>query len=338
MKSALVTGAGGFAGTHLCLFLLSKGYRVIALDRSGKSVSNINKLYNFYSTIDDAFIKDISAGYNDKLITVQADLNRLAVTDFSGIRSENLESVYHLAGMAFVPDGWKDPVSVLDANTAATVRLAQALTDCGFSGTFVYAGSGDVYGPGRADPDSACKETDELIMKNPYAASKRSAELFLTAMPSNERPFQVVLARPFNHIGPAQSEQFVVPSFLLRIRNSIQSGEKVIRAGDLQSGRDFTDVRDVAAAYFTLAQKGKNREVYNICSSNCIRIGELLRMAMEVQNAELEFDIDQSLLRPDGVGYRIGDYSKLASLDWHPKIPLKKTLTDTLRFLEYSKL
>lgn len=335
MKRALITGAGGFAGSHLSLCLLKKGYHLIAIDRSGSSILKIKELYNFYKSVGDPFIQNLDVDLESRIHSIEKDLNHLEKADLEPFECKNLDSVFHLAGMAFVPDGWKDPAGILKQNSYNTVKLAQIVTDLGFSGSFVFASSGDVYGPGSKSPDVMMRETDALQIITPYSASKRSAELFLMSMPESNRKFNPVIARPFNHIGPAQSLQFVVPSFLVRIAKAKINKESQISVGDLQSGRDFTDVRDVAEAYCTLAEKAESGE-YNICSSNCIRIGELLRMAMEIQEVELEFEIDQSLLRPDGPGYRIGSYEKLANLGWMPEVPLRKTLSDTLAYLRFS--
>ena len=189
--------------------------------------------------------------------------------------------VMHLAAQSFVPNSVADPRTTYDVNFFGTLNLLEALRAEGFAGRLLYVGSGDVYG--RVDASSLpVGETQPLRPRNPYSVSKAAAEL-LCYQWSQRAGFDIVLARPFNHLGPGQAEWFVASDFAKQLAE-IKRGrrEPVVRVGSIDVTRDFTDVRDVVRAYFLLLAGGTNGEVYNVCSGREHSIRTILKRLIEL--------------------------------------------------------
>jgi len=195
--------------------------------------------------------------------------------------AEPPDAVIHLAAQSFVPDAFRDPRSTFEINVLGTLNLLQALRAAGFVGRMVYVGTGDVYG--RVDERSLpVGESAVPEPRNPYAVSKLAAEALCRQWSFTERT-DVMLARPFNHIGWGQSEHFVVSDFARQIV-AIKRHRRppVVEVGDIDVTRDFTDVEDVVHAYFALLEHGAPGTTYNVCSgreqsirATLVRLAEL---------------------------------------------------------------
>ncbi|MBL8020904.1 MAG: GDP-mannose 4,6-dehydratase [Leptospirales bacterium] len=316
MKHALITGSRGFVGTHLARHLLNEGYRVSGLDRPGSGQVRPRWLSAIYSDLNKSV---------ESIDSTMEDCKSLGKI----FASNNFDAVFHLAGTAFVPEGWKDPAGVIENNTVVPVRLFQAARDNGFKGTIVFASSGEVYGVKGTMP---ILESQPVAPGNPYAESKRAAEQFIPYF--CEQGMRIVIARPFNHIGPGQRENFVVPSFLARIAEAQSQNKSSISVGDLESERDFADVRDVAQAYQILAERGESGEIYNICSGQPVPIRRVLDLAIEVTGSKIVPVTDPALLRPDGRSIRFGSSSKLNALGWKQRYSLKQSVQDTWKAMQ----
>jgi len=161
--------------------------------------------------------------------------------------------VLHLAGLSFVPDSFKSPEATFDINFLGTLRLLEALAERGFSGRFLFVSSGDAYGATGLE-NMPITESLPLRPRSPYAVSKAAAEA-LCFQWSQTGPFEVVIARPFNHIGAGQSPNFAISDFARQIaRISAGQQEAVINVGNIEVTRDFSDVNDVLRAYALLLQ------------------------------------------------------------------------------------
>lgn len=313
MKKAIVTGARGFAGTHLTAALLEKGYSVLSLDRSNVGWPSWARMT--YPQTD----------FN----SVQEQISALASTDeLKEILSASDAEVYHLAGSAFVPESWEKTAHTVESNTLVPVRLFEAARDSGFRGRIVFVSSGEVYG----SQPRAFRETDQPCPDTPYAQSKLAAESFVPFFV--KQGVSIVISRSFNHIGPGQRHSFVVPSFLSRIRDAMKQGSTSIKTGDLDSGRDFLDVRDVAQAYLLLAEKGEAGSVYNVCSGQATRIRTILDTALRVCGANLTAEMDPSLLRKEGRQDRWGSNDRLRSLGWQRRFNIERTIEDTWKVIQ----
>jgi GDP-4-dehydro-6-deoxy-D-mannose reductase len=294
---ALVTGASGFVGTHLVEHLIGEGDEVTGLDRHGAQ---------------GAHGVDVTDG----------DATREAVAAASP------EVVYHLAGWANVGTSWKHPVEVFEANAVGTLHVLLACRDAGVRRVLV-VGSADLYG--KVEPQELpLTETSPLRPTSPYAASKAAAEdLALQAHLGFE--LETVCARPFNHLGPGQSEGFVAPGLAARIARAERDGQRSIPVGNLSARRDFTDVRDVVRAYRLMIERATPGEVYNVCSGVDVSIDDLAARLLGLAGGDLELETDPELLRPVDLPVLRGDAAKLTeATGWTPEIPLEQTLSDLL--------
>jgi GDP-4-dehydro-6-deoxy-D-mannose reductase len=242
--------------------------------------------------------------------------------------------VIHLAAQSAVPDALRDPETTLSVNLLGTLHLLQALDAHGFRGQLLYVGSGDVYGNVPED----CLPVNETWLphpRNPYAVSKLAAEALCWQWHASEG-MRVVLARPFNHIGPGQSDRFVVSSIarqLAEIRRGTRSG--VIRVGRLDTSRDFTDVRDVVDAYLALLRHGEPGEVYNVCSGVERAIGSILEQLIVLAGVDVRAEEEQARVRSSEQIRMRGDPGKLIrATGWQPKIPIEVSLFEVLAYWE----
>lgn len=235
-------------------------------------------------------------------------------------QENQVEGVVHLAGQSFIPEAIKDPKRTFEVNFMGTHHLLQALKETGFKGRFLYVSSGDVYGPVAELP------VDENRLPrpvNPYGVSKVAAE----ALCFQAWPFEIVLARPFNTIGPGQKEMFAIAQFAKQVVENAAS----IELGDGEVTRDFTDVRDVTRAFALLLEKGRDREIYNVCSgverSLCSAVEEMLALCQ--RKAPIVFTHEK--IRQEQPKRVVGSRAKIkAHIGWEPLIPMSETLRDIL--------
>jgi GDP-4-dehydro-6-deoxy-D-mannose reductase len=248
------------------------------------------------------------------------------------------DAVVHLAGQTFVPEAFRDPQRTLQINLLGTLNLLQALKRRGFCGTFLYVSSGDVYGQVEEKnlPISECLAPRP---RNPYAVSKVAAEL-LCQQWSYSEPWRIVIARPFNHIGPGQGESFVIPSMarqLIRVRQGLQPAQ--LEVGDVDVTRDFLDVRDVLQAYLALLEHGRNGEIYNVCSGVEWRVRDLIMQMAGLTGVEVELVQDASRLRLSEQRRVVGCSNKLQKeTGWKPGVSITKTLQSVLSDWEAREL
>jgi GDP-4-dehydro-6-deoxy-D-mannose reductase len=171
-------------------------------------------------------------------------------------------------------------------------------------------------------------ESAELLPANPYAASKAAAEAIALAW-ARSYDLDVIVARPFNHIGPGQDQRFVVASFAQQLATIAAGGPPLLHVGNLKAERDFLDVRDVAEAYIALLAYGRGGEVYNICSGRSVRIQEVLRQLIAIARVPVEVREDPERMRPSDLPVLVGYASKLrTATGWEPKRSLAQTLRD----------
>jgi len=308
----LITGITGFAGSHLADLLVSEGYAVsgIALTSDPRNLWHVHQQTSLaHGDIRNA--KEIA----NILAEVKPD------------------HIYHLAGVAFVPDAEADPKIVYDINVLGTLNLLEAVRTTRPNAKILIVGSGEVYGH---VPEAALPVNEEYPLKptSPYGVTKACADM-MAYQYATAYKMRVIRVRPFNHIGPRQSEQFVCSSFAKQIVEIEQGIRKpLLHVGNLEARRDFTDVRDVVRAYRTLLKKVDGGEVYNIGSNKAWKIGEIVAMligASRVKGIVLE---QQSLrLRSNDVPAMCCDASKVEkAIGWRPGIPIERTLQDLLNY------
>ncbi|MDF3843095.1 GDP-mannose 4,6-dehydratase [Pseudomonas citronellolis] len=255
------------------------------------------------------------------------------LTDPEAVRagySQRPDTVIHLAGQTFVPEAFRDPAGTLQVNLLGTLNLLQALKALDFSGDFLYVSSGDIYG----QVDEAHLPIREDLLpapRNPYAVSKLAAEHLCLQWGMTEG-WRVMIARPFNHVGAGQKENFVIASAarqIALIRAGLQ--EPRLLVGDIDVSRDFLDVRDVVSAYFALLEGGRPGQVYNVCSGEERRIRDLIQQLADLAQVEIELVQDPARMRRAEQRRVCGSHSKLhEATGWKPDITINQTLTAIL--------
>jgi GDP-4-dehydro-6-deoxy-D-mannose reductase len=294
MKKLLVTGLNGFVGGHLQALLATAAYASWQLINAQP-----------YDLLDSGTLN-------------------------TWLQEECPDAVIHLAGQTFVPEAFRDPQRTLEVNLLGTLNLLQALKRRGFSGTFLYVSSGDVYGQ-VAEGDLPVVETLAPRPRNPYAVSKVAAEL-LCQQWSYTEPWRIIVARPFNHIGPGQGESFVIPSMarqLVRVRQGLQPAQLAV--GDVDVTRDFLDVKDVLQAYLALLEHGRNGEIYNVCSGVEQRVRDLIMQMAHLAGVEVDLLQDASRMRLSEQRRVVGCSKKLQKeTGWKPGTSITETLQSVL--------
>jgi GDP-4-dehydro-6-deoxy-D-mannose reductase len=240
------------------------------------------------------------------------------------------EAVIHLAAQSSVPDSFRAPKETFQINFLGTLNLLEALKLSRFAGRFLFVGSGDVYGL-VPDTDLPVVEDYPLHPRNPYAASKVAAEALCYQWSQTER-IEIVMARPFNHCGPGQNDRFVIGNLSKQVRR-IRLGlhPPVLHVGDIDVSRDFTDVRDVVRAYHLLLLRGRNGQIYNVCSGKQYCVRELMTSMLRIAGIEPQIEDDKERFRIAEQRNMCGSLTKISEeIGWQPKIPIVQSLTDVL--------
>lgn len=297
--SVLVTGANGFVGRHLIAALTDADRQPVGVDRS-----------NGVDVLDEAGL--------------DACLDAARPTQ-----------LIHLAGDADVGGSWNHPRSTFETNALGTLNVIESARRIGV-GRMVIVSSADVYGSVTPD-ELPLTEMSPVRPHSPYAASKVAAEV-IAMQQQRSWDLDLVVVRPFNHIGPGQSTRFVAPSIALQIARAEQielsgtgDAPHPIPVGNLDARRDLTDVRDVVAAYLTLLDHGTPGTVYNVCSGSTTRIGDLADMLIARSSVPVELVIDPTRVRPVDLPVLCGSAQRLTdATGWAPRIPLTTSLDDIL--------
>jgi GDP-4-dehydro-6-deoxy-D-mannose reductase len=244
------------------------------------------------------------------------------------------DAVIHLAAQSFVPRSFENPAETFDINFLGTFHLLEALKKANFSGTFLYVGSADVYG---AVPIKCLPITEDrpLWPRSPYAVSKMAAEALCFQWSLSE-PFKIIMARPFNHIGPGQREEFAVSGFAKQlIEIKLGRRKPVLRVGDLEVTRDFTDVRDIVRAYKALLEFGETGKAYNVCSGKELAIKDIVTKLVEIAGLNVTVENDPGLFRLTEQRRHAGCYCRLRrKTGWRPSIEIEQSLREILHYWE----
>lgn len=303
-----ITGATGFAGSHLVDHLLAGGHHVLALVHEATSHQGLPAHERVQPVAGDLLDPDGLA---------------------AAVAAARPDWIFHLAGQAYPARSWDDPALTLAVNAGGTANLLRAAVAFGRPRVVVVT-SAEIYGP-LSPADMPLTEATPARPRHPYGVSKLAAgELGRVYWARYGLP--VVEARPFNHIGPRQAPGFVVPDFASQLAAiSLGRAEPVMRVGNLEPERDFTDVRDVAAAYVRLAEAGRPGEGYLICSSRSVSVRHLLETLIELAGVRVDVQTDSARVNPSDTPCLYGSYAKLeADTGWRPEIPLRQSLADAL--------
>lgn len=304
----LITGAAGFVGHHLVTDLLQylpSDALIIACSRNGSQVGN--------GAVDIA------------LDVTDAERAEAVIREFLPT------NVIHLASISSLVEASKSPGLAWQSNVMGTLHLCEALATYCPGAQFLNVGSSEIYGGSMGTGPAT--EATLLAPLNVYACTKAAADILVGQF--GQRGLSVVRVRPFNHLGPGQSERFVVASFaaqIARIEKGLQ--EPIIRVGNLDAERDFLDVRDVVAAYRSIILKGTalaKNVVFNIASGRARRIREALDGLLELAARPIAVQPDPSRMRPSETPLVLGDAGRArALLGWAPRYSWRQTLSDIL--------
>lgn len=313
-KKILITGASGFAGSHLLNHLVQQGNtQIVATYNSDKSLETLGEL-------------------KDKAEFTKIDLKvESQVTDL--IQKSKPDVVYHLAAFASAANSFSSPKETFVNNVSSEINLLEAVKNHNLPNTrILIVSSAEVYGDVKAE-DLPIDEQTPFNPNNPYAVSKLAQD-FLARQYFQSHKMDIIIVRPFNHIGPRQSPDFVVSAFAKKIVE-IEKGklEPVLPVGNLDARRDFTDVRDVVRAYSLLVEKGEAGQAYNIGSGKSHKISDVLDKLLALSSVKVSIEVDKSLLRPIDNLELVCNPDKLKNLTgWTPEIDLDTTLKDTLDY------
>lgn len=306
MPSApLVTGATGFAGSHLLDHLLEFEPRVVAwANPSGRPPGDGADHRVEWHAVD---LLD-----GDQTADAVARLRPSAI--------------YHCAGAPQVGRSWKDPGRALHINVIGTHHVLEGLRRADHACPVLITGSALVYRPA----DTALAEDHPIGPTSPYGVSKLAQEM----LAARNSGIPVVLARPFNHAGPRQSPDFVTSSFAKQLAEiELGLATPVLRVGNLSARRDITDVRDTVRAYRLLVERGRPHRPYNVCSGQAYRVGDLLETLIGLTRVRVRQEQDASRMRPSDNPLLLGDRSRIeAETGWTPQIPIERTLSDILDY------
>jgi len=299
-SAVLVTGAAGFAGSHLLDLLEASpltawGHRAVAADHDQRAQWRV------------------------------VDILDAAAVDRE-IASSTPDLIYHCAGVAQAGSAWDRTGATFAVNVRGLNNLLTAVERHAPRARVVAISSALIY---RQSPD-VLTEDSVLGPAGPYAVSKLAQEML--AASAAARGLDVVIARPFNHIGPRQSADFVASSVARQVA-LIERGQlpPTLQVGNLAAQRDFTDVRDVVRAYIAIAEHAAAGEVFNICSGHAVAIHDLVHGLVARSRVPIEVVVDPSRFRPVDVPVVVGSADRLQQrTGWTARIPLDQTLDDLL--------
>ncbi|MGE4240233.1 GDP-mannose 4,6-dehydratase [Ramlibacter sp.] len=239
-------------------------------------------------------------------------------------------SVIHLAAQSSVPVAFADPLGTYRTNFLGTLHLFEALAAAGFRGRVLYVSSAEVYGSVAPERFPVPEDTP-FAPRNPYAVAKIASEA-LCRQWSLTGPFEIVVARPFNHIGPRQNPNFAIPDFARQVVAFRRGrGPGALKVGDLDRTRDFTDVRDIVRAYLALLVHGENGEAYNVCSGIERDMRDVVRLLLDIAGVDMRLEVDAQRHVATQQSRMRGSPAKLHErTGWTPRIPLERTLADVL--------
>lgn len=307
MVTCLITGCGGFIGSHLAEHLVEQGHAVYGTVSTGRE--NIEDLRE-RMTILEIDIRD-KAGIRKVIAKIKPNW------------------IFHLAAQSLPGVSWQNPELTFNINILGTLYLLDSVRDAALDPVIVVFCSSGEYAPVRPK-GPPIKEDHLLEPSSPYALSKLVQD-YLSLLYWRAYRMRIIRVRPFFVIGPRKTGD--VSSDFARGIVAVERGEKDwLEVGNLEAVRDFVDVRDAVVAFELVAEQGKAGEVYNVCVGIGRRVGDVLATLLAHAQKRVEVRQDPGRLRPLDEPVKVGDNTKLRQLGWRPTIPLQRTLADILAF------
>ncbi|MCX6746777.1 MAG: GDP-mannose 4,6-dehydratase [Candidatus Pacearchaeota archaeon] len=319
MVKSLITGIGGFVASHLADLLLDRKEEVHGTYRWAEDLNKIDHV-------------------REKINLVPCDLLDVSAC-VRAIRDSKPDYIFHLAAQSYVSDSYDNPIITVQANTIGTVDLLEAIRivkqeDSTYNPVVHVCSTSEVYGLVKKE-DLPIKETQALNPGNPYAVGKLGGDMASLVYWTNFG-IKTIRTRAFTHTGPRRTMMSAECNFAKQIA-LIEKGKQkpIIHHGNLDSVRTWTDVRDMAEAYYLLVRKCKPGEVYNIGGDTTKTIGEMLDylISLSPMKETIKKFQDPKLMRPYDVSLQIPDCSKFKKeTGWEPKITFEKTMQDLLNW------
>jgi len=307
---ALVTGINGFIGSYLPEYLRAKDIEV-------------------FGTFHDTNIKNI-AHIKDKINLMKCDVRDQAAVRRAVKRSDP-DIIFHLAAQSRPDVSWVDPVGTMETNVMGTVYLFEAIRHLEIDPKVLVAGSSAEYGLIKKN-EPPIKEEHPLLPVSPYGVSKVAQDLMAYQYYKNYglKTFRV---RIFGATGPRKVGDACSDFCRQIVKIERGEAEPVIRVGNLKVIRDLMDIRDTLDAFWALLEKGKVGDVYNVCSSKPVKIGDILQTLLRISGVRAKIKVDPEKFRPTDEPVVVGDNGKIKrECGWRPRVPLEKTLTETLGY------
>jgi len=305
----LVTGASGFAGSHLIEALKAKGHTNIY----GTAFGNAAFLSILIpeSTIITLNLTD-SETVNKMISTIQPDW------------------IFHLASFAFVGQSFERGAELLQNNIVVQHTMLEAVRKHAPKARLLVVGSAEEYGLSE-QWETPISESHPLRPVNPYAVSKVAQDLLAYSYAVSLK-MNIVRVRPFNHIGERQTPDFAIPAFAKQIVAIERKQQDSLFVGNLNGIRDFTDVKDMMHAYITVMEKGVVGEVYNIGTGVGVKMKDIVDKLVAMSTAQVTMVQDEKRFRPLDIPEIVADAAKVKDLGWNPEISLDDTLKRVLAY------
>ena len=315
MNKYLITGAAGFVGKH-CLDYFNihePKAEVMCIDKGQfsfdrKQFKNLNIIEKSVDLLDGRmlakFLKEFQPNY-----------------------------IIHLASCSSVMQSWQEPCKSFQNNVDIFLNLIESVRLQNLQCRILSVGSSEEYGS-IDKQDIPLDENHQLNPTSPYAVARVSQEM-LSKIYVKSFGLDIVMTRSFNHIGPGQSDRFVIGSFAKQVVTAKKNGKStcILKTGNLHVTRDFTDVRDVVTAYHILLKKGRSGEIYNVCSGKGYSLQNIIELLAQASRLKIDTETDQSRIRPDENLIIVGSNKKIYNeLRWKPTITCATSLQDIIDY------
>lgn len=292
---AMITGAGGFVGSHLTLALRQLGRHVVPLDHQALDV------------------------------TRRGEVERV-------FQENRPDEVYHLAAQSSASRSWTEPSLTYQVNVVGTHNVLEAVRRHSPSARVLISASSDVYGA-AGQREAPSKESQIPRPLSPYAVSKLGQEA-VALMFHEAFGIHTLITRAFMHIGPGQPSSFATADWARQVALA-EAGlsDPIVRVGDIEVVREFIDVRDIVGAYINLLEAAEPGSLCNVASGKAYPLKDVLAVLLGLSRVELEVEVDSTRIRAADPRTLVGDPTRLRRLtDWTPRYSLEETLADILDY------